>query len=128
MTAPNPRVGKDTMMDHDALGEVRPFTQFMQEQRKGALHEDLSEALAKVVQGVMETGKVGALTVSLKIKPTGDGMVQVFDDLKSKVPEHDKPGSIFFTDAAGNVTRRDPRQTELPLREVPDARGAAANA
>lgn len=45
-------------------------------------------------------------------------MVQVFDELKCKAPEGEKPPSIFYTDDAGNVSRTDPRQTSLPLNAV----------
>jgi hypothetical protein len=103
----------------------RPFTQFMQEQRKGGLHEDLSARMAEVVQAVMEHGKVGTVTVALKIKPIGDGQIQIFDDVKVKAPEGEKAPSIFYTDSHGNVSRTDPRQTTLPLRQVGDEAVAA---
>lgn len=98
--------------------DTRPFTGFLQEQRRGALHEELSEMLAETVAAVTEHGKVGTVTLTLKIKPAGDQMVQVFDELKCKAPEGEKPPSIFYTDDAGNVSRTDPRQTSLPLNAV----------
>lgn len=97
---------------------ARPFTQFIQEQRRGALHEELSEQLAETVNAVMEHGKVGQVTIVLKIKPAGDGMVQIFDELKIKLPQGEKPPSMFFVDKRGNVQRQDPRQTELPIRNL----------
>lgn len=103
--------------------QTRPFTQFLQEQRRGGLHADLSDALNRVVAAVIETGRQGTLAVNLKIKPTGDGMVQVFDALKLGVPEPEKAASLFYVDEHGNVQRKDPRQTEMPLRE---AKGAEA--
>ena len=103
----------------------RPFLQFLTEQRKGGLHLDLTDALAEVVKGVAEHGKQGTLTVSFKIKPVGDGQVQIIDVVKAGVPEGDKAPSIFFTDRKGNVSRKDPNQAELPLREVGEA--VAAN-
>lgn len=112
-------------MSEDGAASARPFTQFVQEQRRGALHEELSERLAETVTAVMEHGKVGAVTLTLKIKPAGDGMVQIFDDLKVKAPEGEKPPSIFFVDKRGNVQRQDPRQMEMSLQRVS---GKAASA
>lgn len=105
--------------------DARPFTGFLQEQRRGALHQELSDMLADTVAAVTEHGKVGTVTLTLKIKPAGDQMVQVFDELKCKAPEGEKAPSIFYTDEQGNVSRTDPRQGELPLGVV-KAKGASA--
>jgi len=103
---------------HQKAPEARPFTQFVQEQRRGALHQELSEHLAETVNAVMEHAKAGQVTIVLKIKPAGDGMVQIFDEVKVRLPEGEKPPSIFFVDERGNVQRQDPRQAELPLRNI----------
>jgi hypothetical protein len=60
--------------------DARPFTGFLQEQRRGALHQELSEILAETVAAVTEHGKPGTVTLTLKIKPAGDNMVQIFDE------------------------------------------------
>jgi hypothetical protein len=104
-----------------ADADARPFTGFLQEQRRGALHQELSEMLAETVAAVIEHGKVGSVTLTLKIKPAGDHVVQVFDELKCNAPEGDKAASIFYTDDAGNVSRDDPRQLEMPLKPMPVA-------
>lgn len=98
--------------------DARPFTGFLQEQRRGALHQELSDMLAETVAAVTEHGKVGTVTLTLKIKPAGDQMVQIFDGLKCSAPEGDKVPSIFYTDETGNVSRTDPRQMEMPLKPV----------
>lgn len=110
---------------------VKPFAAWLQEHRSGGLHQELSEALAEVARAVGEHEKVGTLTVTIKLEPNGPGTVIVTDDLKTKVPEPARPASLFFTDAGGNLSRRNPRQPELPLREVPavptDAEEATAS-
>jgi hypothetical protein len=100
--------------------EARPFAAILQEQRQGAAHDELTKALQDVVAGVLDTGKMGTLTLALKVKPSPDGIsVLVFDEVKAKVPENDRPASIFYGDDNGNLHRTDPRQTELPnLRSV----------
>ena len=108
---------------------VKPFAAWLQEHRSGGLHQELSEALAEVARAVSEHEKVGSLTVTIKLEPNGVGTVIVTDELKTKVPEPARPASLFFTDAGGNLSRRNPRQPELPLREVPavDAEEATAS-
>jgi hypothetical protein len=115
------------LMPDTKAAAPRPFTQFLQEQRKGGLHEDLSARLAEVVQAVLEHGKQGTVTVALKIKPVGDGQIQISDDVKVKAPEGEKAASIFYADQDGNVSRTDPRQTEMPLRKVGAGEAVAAN-
>lgn len=111
----------------DTATEPRPFTQFLHEQRKGGLHDELSAQLAEVVAAVLETGKQGTLRIDLKIKPAGDGMVQVFDTTKAGVPVDDTAPSMFYADKHGNVSRSDPRQGEFPLKPV-EAGGEAVRA
>lgn len=97
--------------------DPRPFTGFLQEQRRGALHTELSQALADVCAAVVEHGKVGEITLKLRVKQTGD-MVQITDGLTIKAPQGEKAPSIFYVDENGNVSRTDPRQPELPLNAV----------
>jgi hypothetical protein len=100
---------------------VRPFAEFLQQQRRGALHGELSEQLHELLQAVKETGKAGALTVRIDIKPAAKGnaeQVVVSDTSSVKKPQAARPESVFFLDDDGNLSRSDPRQTELPLREV----------
>lgn len=97
----------------------KPFAGFVQEQRNGALHSDLSHALAELVQAASETGKSGTLTLAIKVAANSDGQtVTISDKVTLKLPEADRGAAIFFTDEHGNVSRTNPRQQELPLREV----------
>jgi hypothetical protein len=95
--------------------DPRPFTGFIQEQRRGALHEELSEELQQLVHGVLEHGKAGTLTLQLKVKPAGDGMVTITDQIKTGVPQGERSPSIFYADDHGNVSRTDPRQMSMPM-------------
>lgn len=100
----------------------KPFAAFVQEQRNGGLHGELSDALAEVVAAVDEHRKAGTLVLTVKVTPNNDGQtVTVTDKIKVTLPEGDRGAAIFFVDADGNLSRRNPRQIELPLREVPEA-------
>lgn len=98
----------------------KPFAQFVQEQRNGGLHGELSDALAELVTAVSEHGKKGSLVLTVGVALNKDGVtVTVTDKLKLSLPEGDRGAAIFYVDEHGNLSRRNPAQTELPLREVP---------
>lgn len=99
--------------------QVKPFGQFLHEQRNGALHDDLSRALVELVQGCVETGKKGTLTLKVTIDPNDDEeTLSIVDDVIVKVPKPTTKAGLFYFDEEGNLMRRNPRQPELPLREV----------
>lgn len=105
----------------DTKKQVRPFAAILQEQRRGLTHSELSDGLAELAAAVIEHGKVGTLTLQLKLKPSGDGAsVLITDTVSVKAPQGEREPAIFFADSEGNLTRTDPRQMELAeLREVP---------
>lgn len=95
--------------------QTRPFSAFLQEQRDGLLHAELSDQLATLAAAVSDTNKAGTLTLTIKVKPSKVfGALEVEDDLKVKPPQSDRGAAIFFADEHGNLSRRDPRQPQLP--------------
>ena len=100
--------------------QIRPFAAWLQEQSQGRTHSELSDALHDLIARVQDTGKKGTLTLSVHVETMkGDNTALVIsDEIKLKLPEHDRKASLFFVDANGNPTRNDPRQIALPLREV----------
>lgn len=102
---------------------IRPFADFLREQAKGHSHDELSEGLRDLVQRVADTGKKGSITYVVVVEPTkGTDALTVHDEIKLKLPEHDRDASLFFRDRDGNLTRSDPNQLAFDsLREVPPA-------
>lgn len=82
----------------------------------GDQYEEITTSLAEVVRATMETGKVGALTIALKIRPTASNAVQVECDIKTKVPVKPTPPTIFFVANEDSLVRQDPNQMRLPLK------------
>lgn len=112
-----------TTTDDGEGGRVRPFADWLREQARGHSHEELSQALHDLVVRCQDTGRKGSLTYVVTIDPKNDeGILVVGDEIKLKLPEHDRAKSLFWADADGNLTRRDPNQHELdlPLRAVVD--------
>ena len=93
---------------------IRPFDEVLRELGEGATNSELSEALWDLVQRVQDTGKAGSLSLSIAVGFDGHGRVQIKDEVKVKLPEHNRPTTAFFVDREGNASRRDPNQPELP--------------
>jgi hypothetical protein len=97
----------------------RPFAALLQEHRTGALHQELSEALADLVGTCITLDKPGTLTLKLNVIPTKDGLTVVLTDTVTvKAPEAKRGGAVYFADPRGNLSRRNPQQPTLPLREL----------
>lgn len=98
--------------DNDATDEEQSFAAFLVQHARGRSERDLSAALRDLVRAVEETGKAGSLTYVLTIKPqeNADHAVLVTDEIKPKLPQLDRPASIFFADEAHRLVRSDPRQ------------------
>lgn len=103
----------------DEEGPRKPFAAFLQEQRGAVLHAELSDGLAELVRTARLTGKTGTLTLQIKVAPQKDGeTLMVTDKVTVKLPEGERGGSLFFDDETGFISRRNPRQPELPFRDV----------
>ena len=98
---------------------VRPFAEWLVEQRKGFLAFELADALNELVDAVNVHGKSGSLTLTVKVEPGGSGTVLVTDDVVVKLPKPKREAATFFVDRNSNLTRANPDQPGLPLREVP---------
>lgn len=111
---------KDTTEDGPV---IRPFSDWLREQSKGATHDELSEALHELTARVADTRRPGSLTFTVSIKPlkgaADSDALTVTDQIKLKLPEHDRKASLFWPDADGNLRRTDPNQLSFEsLREV----------
>lgn len=107
----------------DADGPVvRPFADWLREQSGGKTHDELSEALHDLIQRVRDTGKKGTVSLTVTIAPMKNDLdvLVVGDEIKLRLPEHDRKQSLFYPDKHGNLTRTDPQQLSFEsLREVP---------
>ncbi len=99
----------------------RPFTDTLRDLRGGAVLDELSEKLNEVVAAVTSTGKEGTVTLKLKLKPLSEGaMIQIEDDVVASVPRPSRGGTVMFPTPENNLSRRDPRQPDLPGMVVVD--------
>lgn len=99
---------------------TKPLADWLTQQRKGALNIEAGEALVDLTERVKDTRKAGTLTIEIKIAPGPGSSLKVSDDIKLKLPSHDREVALWFADDTG-LTRRDPDQPEMPFpRAVPD--------
>lgn len=98
------------------------FIKFLQEHRGGATEDEISEQIRDLVAAVSDERKGGKITITVEVKPIGksDGF-EVGVDIKASLPKV-KPGvSIFFATPDNCLTRQDPRQQTMELREIAPA-------
>lgn len=98
----------------------KPLTDTLGEIEGGAFLAEVTEELYNTVVAVMETRKPGKLKITLDIKPTGKGTINLDAEFEAKKPEHDRPTTTFFVGRDYSLQRKDPNQPDLPLTAVPD--------
>jgi len=103
---------------------IRPFADFLVEHGRGRTHAELGEGLHTLIARVKDTGKKGSVTLTVTVEPMkkagDDKTVVVSDSISLKLPEHDRPGAVWFIGDDGNLQKDDPDQLTFDsLREVP---------
>lgn len=95
------------------------FNQTISNIYQGGLSDELDEKLSEVVKAAEITGKVGSITVQLKIKAKGNsGQIEISPVVKANIPEHERGTAIMFATPEGELQLQDPRQRDLELKEV----------
>jgi len=86
----------------------------LEEMTEGKVIKRLDEELAKVIEAVGDTTKVGSVTLKLSIK-WENAMAMVSADVTTKIPQHGLPASLFYfgNKEDGKLYREDPRQLTL---------------
>ena len=93
---------------------MKSAIQLIREVDRGQLLHDFEDALDRIVEAVERHGGKGSITIKLSLSRKSDAY-EVKGDLKYDVPQPPRLGAIFFFDAgAGELTRQDPRQPDLP--------------
>lgn len=119
-TYTNPRTGE--LVEEP---NIRPFDEVLRELGEGQTNRELSEALWDLTQRVEETTKAGSLTLTISVAFDGHGRLVVKDEVKTKLPEFNRPTTSFYVDKEGNPSRRNPDQPDLPGVSDLDARRRA---
>ena len=93
--------------------------------RRGKFLEDLDAELRALVDAIRDAGESGRaargdITVKLTLKSHADDemALDVLDSITVKMPKRPEGRTVFFGTSDGTLTRQDPRQGDLPLRDV----------
>lgn len=111
----NPPVDKET-------GEiqVRPFADILRDLGRGAVIDEAAVMLQDLVRAVRDYGKKGTFNLRVEIQPMkGENQALIVSaKADAKPPAGEPTSAVFFADEHGNLLRDDPRQPQLPLREL----------
>lgn len=75
------------------------------------------EAMTRVVEAANRTGKPGSVTLTVKVhrpKNSEEGRVYVTAAVVERIPRAETRDRQFFVTDDGSLSRRDPRQPEMP--------------
>ena len=97
---------------------IRPFSDLLRELRYGEALDELSAALNELVAQCVASNKPGELRLTLKLKPSKSGAIEITDTLAVAPPKGERGSSLFFATPENNLVRNNPRQTNLDLRQV----------
>lgn len=128
LTGPN--AGRRKQPEPPREEGVRSFSVVLAQCEDGALHAELSEKLVELSTSLSRhaesfgTAK-GSLALTLTFSMDALGTTTIASDIKVKEPKAGRPKSVFWLTKANNLINENPRQTKLPLHEVPSARGPA---
>lgn len=92
----------------------RTFSTTIDALRYGTLSDELSDKLRDLTAVCASTGRAGSITLTLALKPGKGGQIEVFDDVKVKLPKEERGSSLMFATPENNLQREDPRQMQLP--------------
>ena len=109
---------------------IRTFGQLVQSLEDGQLVADLGDKLqdlnGKIARSAESIGKAkGELTLKIKLNAEIGGTVQIDSEITVKEPKMPRARSVMWLNKDNNLSAENPKQTKLPLREVPPAAAAA---
>ena len=93
-------------------------TDIIDQMSAGMARNRLEEALAEVIEAVKHTGKKGEVTLKISLKMNDALTVTASPVVKTTLPTTDLGATTFFVDGQNKLSRRDPRQRDLPLKEI----------
>lgn len=109
------------MKDH------RPFHEWLADHARGTLDDELTAALADVVENVAHQEKPGKVTLELTVEAAGRGgrTVVIGGKVKVKLPEQAPEQSIFYVGDGGTLWRDDPYAQRMDGMKVDPITGEA---
>lgn len=106
--------------------DVRNFSTFVASLEDGSLHSELTDALRDLVATLSDEARdrggkpKGKISLSIELK-LDSGVIEANTEFKVAKPKSVRSKTIFWATPENNLTRSNPKQQELPLRDVTSA-------
>lgn len=97
----------------EKVTRMKSALQILRDADRGNLIGDIDDALERITGAVEAYGGAGEINIKLKIKQKNEAF-QILVEMKAKEPLPPRLETVMFKDDDGNLSRRDPRQPELP--------------
>lgn len=93
------------------------FRDLMAQLDYGQTEAELDAAVAEIVAATREHKKKGSLTFTLNfgLVPNSETQVEITEAIKVVKPQRGRASTTLFIQKDGSLSRRDPRQPELPM-------------
>lgn len=102
---------------------ISTFDGLLAQHRSGGVIDDITAELRTLIEAIKRTGKPGKISLTLTFKPISGGetpQIEITDKVVVTKPDPNQPASVFYSTAANDLSRFDPRQPVLTgLKEIP---------
>ena len=103
--------------------EALSFSTFVAQHEDGQLHHDLTDSIQEIVaklnNAVMEKGGVHSAKLNLSLEFKIDsGAIEIKATHTVALPKLKRPKTIYWCTPDNCLTRKNPKQSELPFRDV----------
>jgi hypothetical protein len=102
------------------MSRIATFATLLSTLNNGDLEHEITAAMRDIVAEMHESprGKAkGKITVTIDFAYDGD-IFSIAGDFKAVKPKKHRPASVFWATPENNLSRQDPRQPDLPLRDI----------
>lgn len=109
------------MKDTSQATEVTPsnlFEDMLRKHRRGIAANKASQKLHEAIMASRDTGAKSSVSMTVTLTPGTDDQMTVSIQVTAKLPDEKLPGGIFWVGDDGMLLTSDPRQKDLPIREV----------
>lgn len=107
---------KSTLPQDEAPSNA--FTVLLNTHRRGIAGNECSTQLEAAIRAALDTGAKSEVNVKVTILPGMDDQVNITIQPTAKLPQQKLSGAVFWVDEGGKLVTSDPKQKELPIREV----------
>lgn len=101
---------QDDTDEHDFADLIKEFAH-------GSTNKMATQRLREIVQACRETGKKGAIKITLGINVAA-GIVEIKASISTTKPEPALPGACYYATNEGGLVDEDPRQLKLPAKVI----------